>query len=85
LSGALHGTGVISKCRETRNDPHAQDQTMACQNRIDARLIAMQQVIESAEKKRDAAVERWTSAFGDIAKQIGRLEGKLGTWNNGKQ
>jgi hypothetical protein len=50
---------------------------MACQSRIDARLIAMQQIIESSEKKRDAAVDRWTSAFADIAKQIGRLEGRL--------
>jgi len=50
---------------------------MACQSRIDARLIAMQQLIESSEKKRDAAVDRWTTAFSDIAKQIGRLEGRL--------
>jgi predicted metallo-beta-lactamase superfamily hydrolase len=56
---------------------------MACQSRIDARLIAMQNVIESSEKKRDAAVERWTSAFADISKQIGRLEGRLSKFGSG--
>ena len=57
---------------------------MACQSRIDARLIAMQQLIESSEKKRDAAVDRWTTAFSDIAKQIGRLEGRLSQNGSGK-
>ena len=57
---------------------------MACQSRIDARLVAMQNTIEGAERKRDAAVERWTGAFEKIAQQIGRLEGKLGNGNGGK-
>jgi hypothetical protein len=56
---------------------------MACQQRIDARLIAMQNVIESSERKRDAAVERWSAAFAELSKQIGRLEGRLAQNNGG--
>jgi len=57
---------------------------VACQSRVEGRIEDMMHAIEAGEKKREASVSRWASAFERIFQQIGRLEGKVLNGNNGK-